>query len=106
MSCFDFHIGTPYPVSYTEVLDSNDTRFGGCGTMGPDTVYEDECPLNRMSLRRVWNLPRVFLRHPAVILLAGDIESNPQALRTHCVTEVSLWRNISCLYSVISSIHQ
>ncbi len=42
ISRFDFRIGVPYPVSYTEVFNTNEIRFGGYGTPYPGIIYEME----------------------------------------------------------------
>ncbi len=45
ISRFDYRIGVPYPVPHTEIFNSNDLRYGGCGeTAGHKTYALEDAP--------------------------------------------------------------
>ena len=45
VSRFDYRIGVPYPVPFTEILNSNDVRFGGLSMTAPGTpIHVEDLP--------------------------------------------------------------
>jgi 1,4-alpha-glucan branching enzyme len=59
ISRFDFRIGVPYPVSYTEIFNSNDVRFGGLSIAETGTTYAmEDIPWHRQEFSiRIDKLP-------------------------------------------------
>ncbi len=59
ISRFNFRIGVPYPVSYTEIFNSNDVRFGGLSNTEPGATYAmEDLPWHRQEFSiRIDKLP-------------------------------------------------
>ncbi|MGR9044846.1 MAG: 1,4-alpha-glucan branching protein GlgB [Gammaproteobacteria bacterium] len=72
ISRFNHRIGVPYPVSYTEIFNSNDARFGGLSERPAGTIYTlDETPWHGQEFSiRIDRLPALgaLLLKPAAPL--------------------------------------
>jgi 1,4-alpha-glucan branching enzyme len=52
-----YRVGLPNPGAYYELLNSDDSRFGGSGVVNPNPVWAEELPWQRCSHSATFTLP-------------------------------------------------